>query len=505
MIMKRTTTYLLIVIGILVLANVLSDNLFLRLDLTADKQYTLSNATKDIVRNLEEPVTITAYFSDDVPTQMAKTKRDFKEMLVEYSNLSKGMVVYEFIDPSSSEIIEQEAVSAGVQPVIATVREKNQAKQQKVFLGAVVSMGESSEVIPFMQPGAAMEYALSSTIKKISVQDKPTIGMLQGHGEPGINAFPQALNSLSILYVIEPVQFADTIDVLAKYQTIAIIAPTDSFPARHLAQLDRFLGRGGNIFLAINRVHGDLSVARGSSINTGLETWLISKGLIIENNFVVDVRCAPISVRQQQGAFSYTTQVPFHYLPIISGFADHPISNGLEQILLPFVSSMTFAGDTTTSFTPLAWTSEKSGVQLSPVYFDVSRQWTDADFPMKNLTVAAVLEGKIVGNTSSKMVVIADGDFAVNGEGQQARQQAEDNISLMVNSIDYLSDDTGLIELRTKGVTSRPLEKELEDGKKTFIKYFNFLLPIILIIIYGVFRMQYNRSLRTRRMEVGYV
>lgn len=505
MIMKRTTTYLLIVIGILVLVNVLSDNLFLRLDLTADKQYTLSNATKNIVKTLEEPVTVTAYFSEDVPTQMTKTKRDFKEMLIEYSSLSKGMVVYEFIDPSSNEMAEQEAISAGIQPVIATVREKNQAKQQKVYLGAVISMGEAIEVIPFMQPGAAMEYALSSTIKKISVQNKPVIGLLQGHGEPSINAFPQVLNSLSILYHIEPVEFADTINVLANYQTIAIIAPRDSFPARDLAQLDRFLGRGGNIFLAINRVEGDLSVARGTSISTGLETWLISKGLIVENNFVVDARCAPISVRQQQGAFSYTTQVPFHYIPIISGFADHPISKGLEQILLPFVSTLSYVGDTSKVFTPIAWTSEKSGVQLSPVNFDISRQWTDADFPMEKLTVAGVLEGKIVGNTMSKMVVIADGDFAVNGEGQQARQQAEDNISLMVNSIDFLSDDTGLIELRTKEVTSRPLDKELEDGKKTFIKYFNFLLPIILIIIYGVFRMQYNRSLRIKRMEEGYV
>ncbi|MEA1876254.1 MAG: Gldg family protein [Bacteroidota bacterium] len=503
--MKRTTTYILIVIGILVLVNILSDNLFLRLDLTEDKQYTLSNATKDIVRNLEEPVTVTAYFSNDVPAQMAKTKRDFKELLVEYSNLSKGMVVYEFVDPSANEITEQEAIAAGIQPVIATVREKDQAKQQKVFLGAVISMGESSEVIPFMQPGVAMEYALSSTIKKISVFSKPIIGLLQGHGEPTINAFPQAMNSLNILYFVEPVELSDSVDALADYQTIAIVAPKDSFPAKHIAQLDRFLGRGGNIFLAMNRVEGDLTNARGSSVSTGLETWLTSKGLIVENNFIVDARCARISVRQQQGVFSYTTQVPFYYLPIITGFAQHPVSDGLETVLLPFASSLTYTGDTTKVFTRLLWTSEKSGTQPSPVYFDVSRQWVEGDFPLENLTVAGLLEGKLVGNTESKIVVIADGDFAVNGEGQEARQQSDDNISLMVNAIDYLSDHTGLIELRTKGVSSRPLDKELEDGKKAFLKYLNFLLPIILIIIYGVFRMQYNRNLRTKRMEEGYV
>lgn len=503
--MKRTSLYLLIVLGILVLANILSDNLFVRLDLTADNQYTLSKATKNILKNLDEPVTITAYFSKDVPTQMAKTKRDFKELLVEYHNISKGMVVYEFIDPSADEMKEQEAMSAGIQPVIATIREKDQAKQQKVYLGAVVSIGEYSEVIPFMQPGAAMEYALSSTIKKISVEDKPVIGLLQGHGEPSLNAYPQAINSLNVLYQIEPVYLLDTTDVLDKYETLAIIAPSDSFPVNHLAQLDRFLSKGGHIYLALNRVEGDLQAAQGNSLSTGLETWLISKGLIIENNFVVDARAASISVRQQQGIFSFTTQVPFHYIPIITNFADHPIVSGLETVLMPFVSHLTYAGDTTKTFTPLAFTSEKAGTQTAPVFFDVSKQWEDADFPLENLTVAALLEGKIVGNSISSMVVIADGDFAVNGEGQEARQLGEDNISLMVNAIDYLSDDTGLIELRTKGVTSRPLKTDIEDGKKTFLKYLNFLLPIILIIIYGIFRIQFNRNLRMKRMEEGYV
>jgi ABC-type uncharacterized transport system involved in gliding motility auxiliary subunit len=303
---------------------------------------------------------------------------------------------------------------------------------------------------------------------------------------------------------VEPFELSDSLDALSKYRTIAVVAPKDSFPASHMAQLDNFLSKGGNIFLAVNRVEGDLSTARGSSVSTGLETWLTSKGLIIENNFVVDARCAKISVRQQQEMFNYTTQVPFYYIPIMSGFADHPITSGLEAVIMPFVSNLNYAGDTTKTFTPLVWTSEKSGTQPSPVYFDVSRQWDESDFPMEKLTVGGLIEGKISGNNLSRMIVFADGDFSVNGEGQQARNQSADNISLMVNSIDYLSDDTGLIELRTKGVTSRPLD-ELEDGKKTFLKYLNFLLPLLLVIIYGIFRIQFNRNVRMKRMEEGYV
>jgi len=503
-VMKKTTTYLLIALGIIVLVNLLSDNFFLRLDLTTDNRYTLSKATKNIIRELKEPVTITAYFSKDVPTELARTKRDFKDLLIEYNNISKGQIVYEFIAPLAGEESEQKAVSAQIQPVIATVREKDQAKQQKVYLGAVVSMGEESEVIPFMQPGAAMEYALSSAIKKISVRDKPVIGLVQGHGEPGIAAIPQAANALNILYDIEPVFQNDTINNLLKFKTVALVAPSDTIPPSHLAQLDEFLASGGNLYLAVNRVEGKLEVQRGLSIYTGLETWLASKGLNVDNNFVVDSRCANISVRQQQGAFTFSTQVPFPYLPVIAKFADHPATKGLESLLLPFASTVSYTGDTTKVFTPLAQTSDMSGTLPSPVYFDVSKQWSQSDFPMKGLTVAGLLTGKIAGQTSSRMIVIGDGDFAVNGEGEQARQQNPDNISFMVNSIDFLSDDTGLIELRTKGITNRPLD-QIEDGKKAFLKYLNFLLPLLLVIIYGVFRSQYNRNLRNKRMEEGYV
>ena len=132
------------------------------------------------------------------------------------------------------------------------------------------------------------------------------------------------------------------------------------------------------------------------------------------------------------------------------------------------------------------------------------KKWNDADFPLSKLTVAGVLSGKISGNAESSIVIFSDGQFAINGEGQQAQQLSPDHVSLMVNSIDYLSDDTGLIDLRTKGVTSRPLD-QIEDGKKAFLKWLNFLLPIILIIVYGIFRMQQKRNLRVKRMEHGYV
>lgn len=503
---RSFSTYLLLGAGILILINILSDKFFVRLDLTKDKQYTLSKATKDIMRGLDEPITVTAYFSENIPAAYSKIRRDFREILVEYNNLSKGMLVYEFIDPLRDEMTEQKANQGGIVPTMVDIREKDQAQRIKVYLGAVISKGEGSEVLPVITPGAAMEYALSSAIKKLSVIDKPLIGLLQGHGEPTMGALQEVMTALMVLYQVEPFELSDTIDNISKYPTVAIVAPADTLPPDHINQIDNFVGNGGKLFMALNRVNGEFAQQPpgGFEITTGLEAWLSSKGLDVMNNFVVDAKCGRINVRQQQQGFTFTSQVAFPFLPLVQNFDEHSITKGMEQVYFQFCSQINYVGDTTLTFVPLLKSSEKAGTFPAFTMFDVQKTWNNTDFPLSNLTLAGVLSGKIAGPADSRIVIIGDGDFAVNGEGQEFRKQAGDNVSLMVNSIDWLSDDTGLIELRTKGVTSRPLD-QVEDGKRTFLKYLNFLLPIILIVIFGVVRLQYRRNLRIKRMEEGYV
>ncbi len=502
---KNITFTLVFVIGIILLLNILAESLHLRLDLTQDNRYTLSKATKSILKSLEKPVTITAYFSEDLPPDIAKTRRYLKETLVEYSNLSDGMVVYEFVNPNESEKKEMEAQRAGVQPVLINVREKDQQKQQRAYMGAKVHVGDMSEVIPLIQPGASMEYDLSSSIKKIAVSDKPRIGFITGHGEPSLRALGQVRKSLEVLYSVEAYPLDDSLRNINDFKTLVWVNPTDSIPTEHIRRIDEYLAGGGNILIAYNRVEGDLSNASGKIVNTGLETWLQDKGLVVDKNFVIDASCGAVSVRQQVGPFSMPTQIQFPYLPKITNFAEHPITEGLEAVILPFASTITYTGDTSLNFKPLAYTSKQSGTQPAPIQrFNINKEWTNKDFPLSKLTVGGLLSGNIVGDTQSNLVLFSDGDFAVSGEGQNRQQLGEDNVNLLVNSVDFLSDDTGLIELRTKGVTSRPLE-QLEDGQKTFLKYLNFLLPILLIIIYGITRMQMNRNKRIKRMEEGYV
>ena len=504
---KKVQNSILLFFGIFLLINIISSRFFFRLDYTADQRYSLSKATKNILSSLQEPITITAYFSEDLPPDIEKVRQDFRDLLVEYSSYSNGQIVYDFVNPIESQETEMQAQQSGIRPIMINVREKDQMKQQKAYLGALIQMGDKKETIPFIQPGAAMEYDLSSNIKKLSVTQKPKIALLQGDGEPKLSELNQLHQKLSIMYDIEPVTWSDTSGIPAEYKTLIIIAPKDTVPTNYFHYLDDFLSRGGRIIIALNRVDIDYSQGGvGKAVYTGFSDWLKAKGIEVEKNFVTDASCGSVTVPQQVGGFRINTNVKFPYFPAITSFMKHPITEGLETVLLQFASPIKLLPkDSSVVMYPLLTTSGKSGVQAPPVYFDVSKNWTQSDFGLSNLPVGVVVEGKISGNTDSKMIVFSNGNFVVNGEGQQARNMPDDNINLMVNAVDWLSDDTGLIDLRTKGVSSRPIDATLQDSTKSFLKYLNFLLPLILIILYGIFRFQNRKRIRNKLMNTSYV
>jgi hypothetical protein len=168
-----------------------------------------------------------------------------------------------------------------------------------------------------------MEYELSTSIKKISIDTKPKLALIQGHGEPALNELAQASQQLSIMYDVEPYTITDTTTIPSSYKALLIVAPKDTVPESHISQINDYLNNGGRILLALNRVDGDLQNARGKEVYTGLEDWLSEKGILIENNFLIDINCSNIMVRQQQAGFTFNTPIQFPYLPIITNFTDH--------------------------------------------------------------------------------------------------------------------------------------------------------------------------------------
>jgi gliding-associated putative ABC transporter substrate-binding component GldG len=490
----------ILIIGIVAVVFLLSRQYFLRIDLTEDKQFTMSHATKTILRDLEDPVDVKAYFSENLPADLERVKTDFENLLVEYNNISKGKVNYRFIDPGETPESEQEAAQNGIQPILINVREKDEASQKKAFMGAVIEYGEQKEILPFIGQESAMEYELTTAIKKIAVANKPSLGIIQGHGEPPMNQMLQAIHALSVIYSIEPFDLAAEPAVPERFQAVLFVNPVDSVPYDQYAKLDAYLSKGGKVIVAANAVNGDLSTASGTANPHSVFQWLSSLGVNVEPSFVIDASCAKVTVQQQRtGFFSFASQINFPYIPLISKFPEHPVTKGLDAVILQFASPITYAAEAGGSFFPIITTSDKAGTEQAPITFDVQRQWTQSNFPMSNIVMGGVVEG-LKGNPDSRLVVFSDSDFFVSERGEVNG----DNVNLIVNTVEWLCDKSGLAELRTKGVIYRPIE-DMEEGKRAMIKYANFLAPLILVVGVGIWRSQRNRNKRMQRMQEKYV
>lgn len=490
------------VLLVIIIINIISSSLFLRIDFTADKRFTLDRATRRILKEVETPIIVTLYVSKDLPPNIDRTVQEMRDLLTEYNQYSNNNIEFEYVNPNKNEETELEARNAGIEPIPIEIREKDEVKIQRVFLGMVIQVGNRSETIPIIKPGIAMEYTLSTLIKKLTVTQKADVGYIWGHGEPEYPQILQLLQEINIQYNIPKVNLNNEPD-LSKFKTLMIVAPTKQFSTSDFNRLDSYLAQGGNLMIAINRVNGILADGVGVTQNTGLEKWLLQKGLNIQDDFILDKKCGTVTV-QRSGLVNYSQQINFPYIPIISNFGRHSITDGIETIALQFASPISYCGDTTKHFTPLAFTSNISGKVKAPISFDITKVWRTSDFMHPNLTVAAALQGKFGGTKDAKMCIIGDGDFVINASAAKNFNIHQDNINFFANAVDWLSDDSGLISLRTKGISSRPLN-ELSDRNVFLIKYLNLLLPIFIVCVYAFIKFQIRRKKRLKRMQSGYI
>lgn len=502
----RALRILLLTVLAVVLLNLVGRLFHVRIDLTGDQRYTLSPATLALLDSLPETATVTAYFTQDLPPDLAVVREDLKDLLVEYAARSRGNVQFEFIDPAASDSLAAQAQEEGVQWVLVNTREKDKAAQLKAYMGAVVRMDDRTVPIRFLQPGSALEWELSSALKQVSTEEQPAIGLIQGHGEPALSTMPQLDQAMGILYALQPMAIFDTLPVHARFSALLWIEPKDSIPEAHLRQLDAFLARGGRLLVASSRALSDLTRSPEVGLRRPeLARWLGAHGIALDPAVVIDANCGQIQVMQQRGMFTVQVPLSFPYFPLVSNFGKHPVTSGIEAVLFQFVSPLSYIGDTTyTTVTPLLRSSARSAAAVLPQTIDMQRRWTDLDFLLGDQVLGLAIEDRTPGRAMHRMVVLGDGSFLLNGTGQQLNQVNPGNINLVVNAVDWLTDSTGLIELRNKGVGFRPLQ-ELTDGRRSLIKWSMLLLPVIAVLLHGLFRARWRRRQRQQRMLPDHV
>lgn len=496
---------LLLIVGILIVVNFFSYQLFYRWDLTENKVFSISEASKKTVGELDDIVNIKAYFSSTLPSQVLSLKQEVNDILAEYEAFSDGRIKIEFIDPTDNAELARELQILGIPQLTFEVYEKDKLQLVNGYMGIAVSHGASTEVIPAVKQNTSdLEYQITTAIKKVTVDEIATIGYLSSHGTPVMDAeLRAAKQELEELYTVLPIDLPEeNPGINPGIDTLIILGPSENFSEDQQKALNDFLVRGGALLVLADGV----SIGEGllaTKNTTGLETLLSGYGITLNQDLVGDTRSGMASFTQ--GFITFSSNYAFWPKINSQGFnQDSSAVSNLENVILPWSSSVEI--DTSKinegEFSYLANTTSQ-GWQVTE-NFNTSPN--NANIPQgdrKTHYLAAFVNGSLPnpyfeadsGNTNDRfngrIVVVGDSDFARDN----FLRNSPDNLTLFLNLVDILSFDEDLITIRSKGVTSRPI-KELSDSSKATIRYTNIFGLTIMVIAFGLIRYFMRRRSR---------
>ena len=371
---KQTTLFL--AAAILVVVNLIGLNVFGRLDLTDDRVYSLSRASKDIVETLEDPVTITAFFTADLPAQFASNRRFLRDKLNDYRAYGSQNIEYQFIDPGEDEDLRSEATRLGIPPVQIQVIESDNVQLKNAYMGIAIEYENNRETIPVIQDLSRLEYDLTSAIRRLTREEKPVAGFWTGHGEPDPMQNMQALQqSLSTNYEARSVTAAD-LEGEGSPDVLLVIAPTDTIAEADLQALDAYIMDGGRVGFLLNRVAANLQAGQAVELNIGIEPLLANYGIILTPNLIMDEQSSVVNVQRRQGFFNISQQIQYPLFPVASRFnPENQMVNRLQELMFYFVSSIDTSAALPSGVTldPLIYSSPQSGLQQGFFMFATNR------------------------------------------------------------------------------------------------------------------------------------
>ncbi|MBT3250655.1 MAG: GldG family protein [Candidatus Marinimicrobia bacterium] len=496
---KSFLLYIGFILLVVILINVISRNIHFRLDFTENNIYSLSESSELIVDKIDDILTMKVYFSDNLPGEYGNNKRYLQDILEEYAALSNGKIRFEFYPPESDEKMEEEALKYGIQPVQLQVVENDKLEIKKVYMGMVFIYEDLRETIPVIQTTTGLEYDITTKIKKMVDTRKKSIGIvnLTESAEPQNQTISEILSQS---YNIRPVDPANPIQ--GDISVLLVDGVEDSVSVDVLDNLRSFVARGGNIFMAQGRIKSDLQTQSATVIQSNIFDFLDEVGLHVNDNLVLDALCSQVTISQNRGFFRMNSAVDYNFFPMIRKFGDHVTVSGLEQLRLLFSSEIEYQAtdvmdSTVNRITPLLITSDKSTTMEQ--FFNLS--------PIDNPAFTSLNEpGRVVGALTSiasnstggvsQIILISDSRFFEDGGA------SPENAVFLLNAVDYLMGDSDLVSLRSREITTRPLE-EIEDGAKSRWKWINILLASVLVIIFGFARLKRD-SARTKILEEIY-
>jgi len=531
-------------LGILMMINIIGIRYFLRTDLTSSKMYSLSKGSKDIVSNIEDRVLVKAYFSSNLPGKYSSIERYLRDLLEDYRAFSRGHLDYEFINPGNEEDLQEEAQSFQIPPRQFQVVANDKIEVLLGYTGVAFIYGDKKETIPVIENTDNLEYEITSIIKRLTSEKKPTVGLatLGETGDTGANPTnpvnPAVNTSLSQLYEnlgrnydIQNVDLSEPID--ASLDALVVMAPREPFTDWMLFNIDQYMMNGGKLSMFMNWYRADLQTnQQAAPYNLNINGLLNDYGTGLGEDLISDAKCAIANVQRRQGFITISQPVEIPCLPTIYTFnQSNIITRDLQQVQMFYPSSVdtTLAAKKGYNSEVLMYTSPNTHRDTGPyVFLNLWGAANQLDFSESNIPVAALVTGKFTSffaesgpperdnsekdsggeeeqeydrtfktesDIENRLVLVGDGNIGLD------THIGEDSFLFIQNVIDWLIQSEDLIAIRSKQIPMRPL-KELPDYARKFVKWINLIGPTILIIFFGIFLWQVRRM--KNRAEMRY-
>ncbi len=498
----------IIILAIVAVVNVLANRFFRRADLTENRLYTISSVTRRMVSELDDVVSIRAYFSKKLPVQLSHLPSEVDDMLSEYRVYAHGNIKYERLDPMENEDQEQLQMLAGqgVMPVQMTVVEKDERQQINGYLAMTISHGETTEVIPVVQNTNDLEYELTSRIYRVTHEPRRVGFVTTGSRHDLMSDYSQFAGEVRKLHEIEPVDLAGGQPVPEEIETLILAGPGDSVSLEVQYALDQFIMRGGRAAFLVDNILVD-SRGMPALVNHGLEPMLSSYGFRLNGNLIADKKSH--SPRNIQRGF-FIQQQPFPLFPRVNKqqLGEHPVVERLSGFTLQYTGSLEFEtpDDSMIVYKTLAFSSDNTDSHTPPDYRPNPNQ--------KPVTLVGLGAGIFKSFFKGK-------PGPSSAEGEQHLEQCEKETSILVipcsnflvnellypgnlefilNVIDFMTIGEDLISIRTRPTTDRPL-KEISGEMKKFLRFLNILGVPVLVILVGMMRFylkQRDKAIRAR-------
>ncbi|TFH22434.1 MAG: gliding motility-associated ABC transporter substrate-binding protein GldG [Bacteroidia bacterium] len=548
----KNLTYLGLALVLVILLGFLAEMKFFRIDLTSEKKHTLSQSSRQLLKELDDVVYVKIYLDGDLPAEFVNFRKSVRELMDEFRAYGGDKLQYEFINlyDEADETIRNRTIGdlyeRGLNVTNIQVRDGEGGSSARIiFPGAMASYGEVEMPVNLLKNNPSLshelnlnnsiqtlEYEFARAIHSLTLEEVPKIAFIEGHGELDSLQTHSLMDELKNFFQVDRGYIQGNVEVLLNYEALIVARPMQTYSEADKFALDQYIMQGGKVLFFLDPVNpfadslsGGTTVALANAV--GLEDMLFTYGIRINYNLLSDLQCNYVPVNTapagQQAEF---TMLPWVYYPLLAGLTTHPVTRGLNYVLSQFASSLdTVSGGGEVSKTVLLATSPASRKRDVPLYISMEEVTVEPDpalYQSSQLPVGVLLEGKFVSfyknypvpegvtpadwkpihqGESTSLFVLSDGDIPANevqfDQGAFRAQplgydpytrQTFGNSEFIMNVVNYMCDETGIIELRSREFKLRLLNKEMIGQKQQLLKWklLNTLLPLLLVLVAGV-------------------